>query len=163
MFNVKAWAEKYLPRLRAARTGAGPGQEEEEDAPPAVRPTEDVPLLVKSSSAPRASRRIEDDDWSTLYNFDIPSGNSEPYIPKSQRTLGLGDKIKTRFHYYIPIFSWLPKYNPKEQLLNDVLAGIGVGAMLIPQALSYAMLAELPVVHGLLTAFVRDSRVIHAL
>lgn len=89
-----------------------------------------------------------------MYNFEIPSGSSEPYIPK-QNHLTLKEKIKTRFHYYIPIFSWLPKYNVRKQLLSDVLAGVGVGAMLLPQALSYALLAELPVVHGLLTAFVR--------
>jgi MFS superfamily sulfate permease-like transporter len=79
-----------------------------------------------------------------------------------QRQLSLKDKIKTRFHYYIPIFSWLPKYSIRKQLLNDVLAGIGVGAMLIPQALSYALLAELPVIHGLLTAFVRHLSILEA-
>lgn len=148
MLNIRAWAEKYIPRLRAARAGtANQGDKDEESA----RPTEDAPLL---SPAPSPTGRIEDDDWAHMYNFEIPSGSSEPYIPK-QHHLSLKQKIKTRFHYYIPIFSWLPKYNVRQQLLSDVLAGVGVGAMLLPQALSYALLAGLPVVHGLLTAFVR--------
>lgn len=118
------------------------------------RVTEDMPLLSKPEVASSSGKRVDDDDWAHMYNFEIPSGSSEPYIPK-QKNLSLGQKIKTRFHYYIPIFSWLPKYKVREQLLSDVLAGLGVGAMLIPQALSYALLAELPVVNGLLTAFVR--------
>lgn len=88
-----------------------------------------------------------------MYNFDLPHGTSEPYVRKTTH-LTLKEKIKTRFHYYIPIFSWIPKYQWRTQLLRDILAGIGVGAMLLPQALSYAILAGLPVVSGLLTAFV---------
>lgn len=153
MLNVRAWAEKYVPRLRAARAGGGTvGDKDEENA----RLNEDLPLLSKPDPSPGPSKRLEDDDWAHMYNFEIPSGSSEPYIPK-QKNLSLGQKIKTRFHYYIPIFSWLPKYKVREQLLSDVLAGLGVGAMLIPQALSYAILAELPVVNGLLTAFVRTT------
>jgi high affinity sulfate transporter 1 len=151
MLNIRAWAEKYVPRLRAAREGGNrPGEKDEENP----RPTEDVPLLSKAAPRQSGVRRTEDEDWSQLYNFDLPHGTSEPYVPKIQHRLSLKDKIKTRFHYYIPIFSWLPKYDVKNQLLRDVLAGVGVGAMLLPQALSYAILAGLPVVNGLLTAFV---------
>ena len=152
MLNIRAWAEKYVPRLRAARAGGNrPGDKDEENQ----RPTEDVPLLSKSPSPATGSRRTEDEDWSHMYNFDLPHGTSEPYVRKTTH-LTLKEKIKTRFHYYIPIFSWIPKYQWRNQLLRDILAGVGVGAMLLPQALSYAILAGLPVVSGLLTAFVRS-------
>lgn len=153
MLNIRAWAEKYVPRLRAARAGGNrQGDKDEENQ----RPTEDVPLLSKSPNPATGGRRTEDEDWSHMYNFDLPHGTSEPYVRKTTH-LTLKEKIKTRFHYYIPIFSWIPKYQWRTQLLRDILAGIGVGAMLLPQALSYAILAGLPVVSGLLTAFVRSS------
>lgn len=152
MLNIQAWAERYLPRLRIAR---GEALEAHAEAfPPGA--TEDAPLLRQED--PYGSRRGIDEDWAAMYNFDIPAGTSEPYQPKVKK-ISLLDKIRTRFHYYIPIFSWIPKYRVKDQLLLDVLTGIGVGAMLIPQALAYSLLAGLTnVVHGLLTAFVRNSQ-----
>ena len=58
-------------------------------------------------------------------------------------------------HYLVekvPIVHWLPKYNPR-WLLNDLLAGITVGALLIPQALAYAKLATIPPEYGLMSAW----------
>jgi len=56
--------------------------------------------------------------------------------------------------YFIPCFRWLKTYKWKEWLLWDVLAGLSVGAMVIPQGMSYANLAGLPQVYGLYGAFV---------
>ena len=56
--------------------------------------------------------------------------------------------------YFIPCFVWLKTYKVKEWLLWDVLAGLSVGAMVIPQGMSYANLAGLPQVYGLYGAFV---------
>ena len=39
-------------------------------------------------------------------------------------------------------------------LQNDILAGVSVGAMVVPQGMSYARLAGLPDVFGLYGAFV---------
>lgn len=63
------------------------------------------------------------------------------------------DRLKTRVSYYIPILGWLPQYNYKSYLVSDAVAGLGVAAMLIPQALAYAILARLPPSMGLYTAF----------
>jgi MFS superfamily sulfate permease-like transporter len=73
-----------------------------------------------------------------------------------QRNESVFKKVKTRIPYYIPILSWLPKYNVKEDLVKDIVAGLGVSAMLIPQSLAYAILAGLPPNIGLYTAFVRN-------
>ena len=48
----------------------------------------------------------------------------------------------------IPILSWLPTY-PGRQLKYDVLAGMTVAVILIPQGMAYSMLAGLPPVYGL--------------
>ncbi|KAF5375547.1 hypothetical protein D9615_009135 [Tricholomella constricta] len=60
----------------------------------------------------------------------------------------LARKIK----YYIPSFAWLPNYNAS-LLGGDVLAGITVASMLIPQSVSYGTsLAKLNPLTGLFSA-----------
>ncbi|MBY6029651.1 sulfate permease [Halomonas denitrificans] len=49
---------------------------------------------------------------------------------------------------YIPILAWLPHYTPR-LCGSDLLAGIIVTVMVIPQSLAYAILAGLPAVVGL--------------
>lgn len=51
-----------------------------------------------------------------------------------------------------PIVGWLPRYNPR-WVINDVIAGLTLGLMLIPQGLSYATLATIPVQYGLMSAW----------
>ncbi|KAK7394069.1 hypothetical protein QQX98_013149 [Neonectria punicea] len=51
-----------------------------------------------------------------------------------------------------PIIGWLPKYNPR-WIINDVIAGLTIGLMLIPQGLSYAKIAEIPVEYGLMSSW----------
>jgi MFS superfamily sulfate permease-like transporter len=53
----------------------------------------------------------------------------------------------------VPILSWLPAYKLKSFLVPDILAGVTVGIMNIPQCLSYAMLATLNPVYGLYVSF----------
>jgi len=52
---------------------------------------------------------------------------------------------------FFPIFDWLPKYK-KEYLSNDIVAGLTVGILLVPQGMAYAMIAGLPPVFGLYAA-----------
>jgi len=52
----------------------------------------------------------------------------------------------------VPIIHWLPKYNPR-WLLNDTLAGITVGVLLIPQSLAYAKIATIPGEFGLMSSW----------
>lgn len=53
-----------------------------------------------------------------------------------------------RLRQYFPILEWLPKYNVK-LLGNDLLAGLTVGVMLIPQGMAYGLLAGLDPIYGL--------------
>lgn len=56
--------------------------------------------------------------------------------------------------FFIPCFRWLKTYKWRTWLSWDILAGLSVGAMVIPQGMSYANLAGLPQVYGLYGAFV---------
>jgi len=61
----------------------------------------------------------------------------------------------TAAHYCIdkfPIIGWLPRYNPR-WLVNDGIAGLTIGLMLIPQSLSYAKIATIPVEYGLMSSW----------
>lgn len=51
-----------------------------------------------------------------------------------------------------PIISWLPKYDYR-WLVNDVIAGLTLGIMLIPQSLAYAKIATMPVQYGLMSSW----------
>ena len=48
----------------------------------------------------------------------------------------------------LPIVRWLPAYK-RSNLRGDLLAGLVVGALLIPQSLGYARIAGVPVQIGL--------------
>ncbi|KAI8639784.1 sulfate transporter family-domain-containing protein [Parasitella parasitica] len=57
--------------------------------------------------------------------------------------------FKVRSKYYLPILQWLPLYTGN-LLLGDLIAGITLSCLLIPQGLSYATaLCKLEAVHGL--------------
>ncbi|GAM25244.1 hypothetical protein SAMD00019534_084190 [Acytostelium subglobosum LB1] len=53
----------------------------------------------------------------------------------------------------IPVMVWVRKYK-LHYLKDDVIAALTIGFMLIPQAMAYAILAGLPPIYGLYSAFV---------
>lgn len=53
----------------------------------------------------------------------------------------------------LPVLSWLPNYQ-REDISFDLLAGLTVAVMLIPQGMAYALLAGLPPVYGLYSGVV---------
>ena len=69
-----------------------------------------------------------------------------------------GRPFRESFHHLLhqlfPCLDWLLHYNFRQQLKNDVLAGLSVGFMLIPQGMAYARVAGLPSVYGLYTGCV---------
>ena len=50
---------------------------------------------------------------------------------------------------FFPLLTWLPKYSLRHDFVTDLSAGITLGVILIPQGLSYGLLAGLPAVYGL--------------
>ncbi|THF95188.1 probable sulfate transporter 3.5 isoform X1 [Camellia sinensis] len=62
-------------------------------------------------------------------------------------------KTKKVIQYFVPVFEWLPKYN-LSLFKYDLLAGITVASLAIPQGISYAKLANIPPIIGLYSSFV---------
>ncbi|XP_077458232.1 solute carrier family 26 member 6, like 1 [Stigmatopora argus] len=61
-------------------------------------------------------------------------------------------KIKHGFLSTFPVFYWLPKYSLWDYGMPDLISGISVGIMHLPQGMAYALLASLPPVFGLYTS-----------
>eukprot|EP00794_Sanderia_malayensis_P014991 gene14991-16537_t len=59
---------------------------------------------------------------------------------------------KSDFRKRIPILSWLRTYN-LEKFRGDLISGLAVGLLLVPQSLAIASLAGLPIQYGLYSAF----------
>ena len=52
---------------------------------------------------------------------------------------------------YVPIFQWLPHYD-KAWLTGDIVAGLSVWALMVPQCLGFAAICGVPVQYGLYAA-----------
>ena len=52
---------------------------------------------------------------------------------------------------FLPILEWLPRYN-KAWLAGDIVAGLSVWALMVPQSLGYADISGVPVQYGLYAA-----------
>ncbi|KAI8060700.1 sulfate transporter family-domain-containing protein [Gongronella butleri] len=52
-----------------------------------------------------------------------------------------------------PVFQWIHRYNV-HWLIGDLIAGITVGIVIVPQSMAYAKIAQLPPQYGLYTGFV---------
>ena len=59
----------------------------------------------------------------------------------------------TRVESFIPSLGWLRSYD-RAWLSKDVVGGLAAGAVVIPQAMAYATIADLPVEVGLYTCMV---------
>ena len=66
----------------------------------------------------------------------------------------------SRYRWFHPLAEWLVSYR-RDWLRPDIVAGLTTGAVIIPKAMAYAMMAGLPVQVGLYTALV--PMVIYAL
>ncbi|CAA0824463.1 Probable sulfate transporter 3.3, partial [Striga hermonthica] len=81
----------------------------------------------------------------------------ETFFPDDPLRQFKGQSWKVRlllgFHYVFPILEWGPKYS-LSLLKSDVVAGLTIASLAIPQGISYAKLANLPPILGLYSSFV---------
>nr|CBK55654.1 sulphate transporter [Astragalus racemosus] len=62
-------------------------------------------------------------------------------------------KFILALQFFFPIFHWAPQYN-LSLLRRDVISGLTIASLAIPQGISYAKLANLPPIVGLYSSFV---------
>ncbi|KFK25587.1 hypothetical protein AALP_AA8G134000 [Arabis alpina] len=119
-----------------SRSGSGSSSSSPK-LPGQTRPVKVIPLQHPDTSDEARPPSIHFDD--------IFSG----WTAKIKR-MSLVDWIDTLF----PCFRWIRTYRWKEYFKLDLMAGITVGIMLVPQGMSYAKLAGLPPIYGLYSSFV---------
>ena len=66
-------------------------------------------------------------------------------VKRSARSMGA-------FFGRIGLLGWITRYEPKKYLVQDLLNGLVIGLVLIPQGLAYAVLSSMPPEYGLYTA-----------
>ncbi|KZP24720.1 sulfate permease [Athelia psychrophila] len=87
---------------------------------------------------------------------DYPE-ESAPIVSSGDWIKSHTDNPKNRLVAYLyslfPILGWITRYNTG-WLMGDVISGVTVGMVLVPQGMSYATIATLPVQYGLYSSFV---------
>ncbi|CAK8534195.1 unnamed protein product [Lathyrus sativus] len=92
------------------------------------------------------------------FGTKLKSGLKETFFPDDPfRQIMEEEKPSRRLikgvQYFIPIFEWLPNYNVR-LFISDLIAGLTIASLAIPQGISYAKLANLPPLVGLYSSFV---------
>ncbi|CEI85771.1 hypothetical protein RMCBS344292_00225 [Rhizopus microsporus] len=102
----------------------------------------------------RAFSADSDDDSSSRVYFNSSRRTSaipSDIIADSGSSTNGWMLISNRSKYYIPILQWIPHYT-RNDFTQDLLSGLSLSALFIPQALSYAIgLCKIPAIHGLYT------------
>lgn len=62
-------------------------------------------------------------------------------------------KAKKMIFGFLPVLHWLPKYDLKKNILGDLMSGLIVGILLVPQSIAYSLLAGQEPIYGLYTSF----------
>ncbi|EFY86576.1 sulfate permease II [Metarhizium acridum CQMa 102] len=91
---------------------------------------------------------------------DIPSISNADLFIEEEPTVGeflaeITPSLQGVINYFVNLFPfvrWIGKYN-LTWLIGDLVAGITVGAVVVPQGMAYAQLAQLDVEYGLYTSF----------
>uniref|UniRef100_A0A158P6H0 STAS domain-containing protein n=1 Tax=Angiostrongylus cantonensis TaxID=6313 RepID=A0A158P6H0_ANGCA len=98
-----------------------------------------------------------------LINGYVPTAGSKYYavciwicvvLEKALKLQVLKWRISDWAHFWmgrVPITKWLPVYNWKEDLRADIIGGMMLSIMSLPQALAYGYLVGVPPIYGLIT------------
>uniref|UniRef100_A0A8C3S0U6 Sulfate transporter n=1 Tax=Chelydra serpentina TaxID=8475 RepID=A0A8C3S0U6_CHESE len=62
-------------------------------------------------------------------------------------------RLKNIVMNFFPVLQWLPKYHCREYIWGDIMSGVVIGIILVPQAIAYSLLAGLKPIYSLYTSF----------
>ncbi|XP_074276240.1 putative sulfate transporter 4.2 [Silene latifolia] len=99
------------------------------------------------SNRPVKVIQLQHPDETTSPSFSITTSSTSAFSKWKSKMKGMSSTewIST----FLPCYRWIRSYNHRDYLQNDLMAGITVGVMLVPQAMSYARLAGLAPIYGL--------------
>ncbi|MCD7461463.1 putative sulfate transporter 4.2 [Datura stramonium] len=117
-----------------------------------------------SSSSPSPTSRSTGGSRSVkIIQLEHPSATASSCSSSSSSSLSVVSKWKERMkrmtwrewiETFFPCYRWVRTYKVREYLQPDLMAGITVGIMLVPQSMSYAKLAGLQPIYGLYSGFI---------
>ncbi|XP_076870621.1 solute carrier family 26 member 6, like 1 isoform X2 [Brachyhypopomus gauderio] len=83
-----------------------------------------------------------------------PSQTHTPFSQRLKNSLRCSvPRLKHTVVGFLPVLYWLPRYSLWDYGMPDLISGISVGIMHLPQGMAYALLASLPLVYGLYSSF----------
>lgn len=81
------------------------------------------------------------------YTEDEPSS-----VEWMREQIPTGTQVLHYLHNLVPFTKWIHRYN-LQWFAGDIVAGVTIGAVVVPQGMAYAELAELPPEYGLYSSF----------
>ena len=120
------------------------------------------PQQTQSSHHPFKLRAMGNADFECPHRVAIPptkpfleslsSNLKETFFPddpfKQFKNQPLGPQILLWLKYFIPIFEWAPHYT-LDFFKSDLVSGVTIASLAVPQGISYASLASIPPIIGL--------------
>lgn len=110
------------------------------------RQAEKAQWVLNAPEPPSLWRELMDSARETV----LPRGKRFPYLKDKD---GLSKTVISVLQAMFPIFSWCRHYNATK-LRNDLLAGLTLASLCIPQSIGYATLAKLDPQYGLYTSVI---------
>jgi len=109
-------------------------------------------LLISSSHhrKPNNNEHLSEEDLMLFDPYD-----DQDLVPREIVKKPWSQRIYRWVSKVFPWLNWIPEYRHHiHDLKSDLVAGITVGVMLIPQAMGYALIGGFPPIYGLYTAMI---------